>query len=57
MSDEDLEKKILELAKDSRISCKAALELAEQAGIPTQKMAGILNKHKIKVSSCQLGCF
>jgi hypothetical protein len=57
MKEEDIEKKLLEIAKDSKIQCKEAMELAAEAGIPTQKMANLLDRHKIKIISCQLGCF
>ncbi|MFH1351076.1 MAG: hypothetical protein ABII26_09055 [Pseudomonadota bacterium] len=57
MDEKEIEKKVLELAKDSKISCKEATELGLKAGIPTQKMADLLDKHKIKIINCQLGCF
>ena len=57
MTEKEAEKKLLELIKDSKITCKEALELAAKTGIPTQKMARLLNKHNIKIMSCQLGCF
>ena len=57
MDEKEIEIKILELAKDSRMSCKEATDLAIKAGIPTEKMAKLLDKHSIKIINCQLGCF
>ncbi|MFH0845177.1 MAG: hypothetical protein V1930_06840 [Pseudomonadota bacterium] len=53
----EIEKEILELVKDNKISCKEVMELAYKAGTPTQKMASLLDKHHIKIIHCQLGCF
>jgi len=57
MKEEDIEKMILETAIDSKMPCKDAMKIAAKAGIPTQQMAKLLDKHKIKIVSCQLGCF
>ena len=57
MNEKEAEKKLLELVKDSKVPCKKAMALAAEADIPTQKMAKLLDKHKIKIVSCQLGCF
>ena len=57
MKEEEIEKRILAHVKNSKIPCKEALALAEKEGIPTQKMAKLLTKHNIKITSCQLGCF
>jgi len=57
MKEEELIKKILEISKDSKISCREALKLAAKADIPTKKMAKLLDKYKIKIRDCQLGCF
>ena len=57
MDQKEIEKAIVELAKDNKISCKEVMDLANRAGIPTQKMARLLDKHNIKIIRCQLGCF
>lgn len=49
--------KIKAHAKDGKISCKQAQKLADEEGIPYNDMGGLLNELKIKISSCQLGCF
>lgn len=56
---EDLEIKELIRKKQSnnRISCKIAMELAEESGIPRRKLGSLLDEMGIKIHSCQLGCF
>ena len=56
---EDLEIKELISKKQSnnRISCKTAMELADDAGISRRKLGSLLDEMKIKIHSCQLGCF
>lgn len=57
MDDKELEKEILKIAKGSKITCKEATDLALRVGIPTQEMGRLLDKCKIKLVSCQMGCF
>ena len=57
MDKEKLIEKIKTQAKDSKISCRAALKLAEEEGVPSRTLGELLNELKIKVSACQLGCF
>jgi hypothetical protein len=52
-----MEEKIKTLAKDGKLACRQALKLAEEEGIPPKKLGEMLNELKIKVVSCQLGCF
>jgi hypothetical protein len=54
---EKLIEKIKTQAKDGKLSCHAALKLAEEEGIPSRTLGELLNELKIKVASCQLGCF
>ena len=54
---EKLTEKIKSQAKDGKISCRAALKLAEDEGVPSRTLGELLNELKIKVSTCQLGCF
>jgi len=44
-------------AKDGKISCKAAQKLADDEGVSYKDMGGLLNELKIKIKTCQLGCF
>lgn len=54
---EEAKKKLVSLAKDGKIACKQALEFAEKEGIPPKKVGELLNELKIKIVTCQLGCF
>jgi hypothetical protein len=44
-------------AKDGKISCKQAQKIAEEESTSYKDMGDLLNELKIKVTSCQLGCF
>ncbi len=57
MNAEEISKKIAPRVKDGKISCKKALEFAEKEKISTSALGEALNELKIKVVSCQLGCF
>ncbi len=49
--------KIKTQAKDGKISCKEAQDLADDEGVSYQDMGDLLNELKIKIRTCQLGCF
>jgi hypothetical protein len=57
MDKEKLTEKAKALSKDGKISCKQALKLAEEEGISSRDLGNLLNEIKVKVASCQLGCF
>ena len=50
-------KKIGLTAKKGKISCREALEFAEETGISPKALGDLLNEMEIKVTGCQLGCF
>jgi hypothetical protein len=52
-----LTEKVKALSKGGKISCKQALKLAEEEGITSRSLGKLLNELKVKVASCQLGCF
>ncbi|MCS7280877.1 MAG: hypothetical protein NZ583_04520 [Desulfobacterota bacterium] len=52
-----VKKKLMEHQEDGRITCKKALEIADEEKVPPIKVGEILNELKIKIISCQLGCF
>jgi hypothetical protein len=54
---EKLIKQIKAASKENRISCNKALKIADENGIPRKQMGKLLNKLKIKIRDCQLGCF
>ena len=59
------EKKILELIaihcviKDDKkyLTCAKAFQIAKELNVNTSVMGEICNREKIKLKSCQLGCF
>jgi hypothetical protein len=56
---EDIEIKeiIIKKQSDNKMSCKTALEIADNAGVSRRKIGDLINELKIKIHSCQLGCF
>lgn len=52
-----LEEEIKKASKDGKISCLKAFELAEKLGITVRKIGSAAEGLKIKIVSCQLGCF
>ncbi len=40
-----------------RLPCPKAFALARKCGISLPEMAGLCNRHGIKISQCLLGCF
>jgi molybdopterin-guanine dinucleotide biosynthesis protein len=57
MSEDKARKLITERAKDNRLPCAAAFKIAEETGVPKKRIGELLNEMKVKVVSCQLGCF
>lgn len=57
MDRDQLEKVILEKAKDGKIPCAVCFKIADDLGIPKKEVTKVLNEMKIKISQCQLGCF
>jgi len=49
--------KIKSSSQEGKITCHQALKIAEEMGVPSRKIGALLNKLKIKLVSCQLGCF
>jgi len=41
----------------NRLSCEKAHELAKELHVPLREIGTLCNEMKIKISSCQLGCF
>ena len=44
-------------AEDGKIACHNALATAAEFGMDPREIGRILNKMKIKICHCQLGCF
>jgi hypothetical protein len=52
-----LEETILKKARAGKLPCAVCFNIAEEFGISKSEIGKILNKMKIKISQCQLGCF
>jgi hypothetical protein len=57
MDRDKLEKVILKKAKAGKLPCAMCFKIAEDFGISKREIGKVLNKMKIKISQCQLGCF
>ena len=57
MDDKEIKALIMKKQSDNRISCEAACEIAEQIGASKIEIGRLLDEMKIKIHSCQLGCF
>ena len=57
MEKNEVQTLILEKAKNNKMSCRQAFEIAETAGWPKIKVGELLNEMEIKIGGCQLGCF
>ena len=44
-------------AVNNRLSCAKAHDLSRELNVSLQEIGTICNELKIKISSCQLGCF
>ncbi|MEJ2718352.1 MAG: hypothetical protein P8182_14650 [Deltaproteobacteria bacterium] len=57
MDDDKLKELIMKKQSNQRISCQTACEIAEQAGVSKMRVGRLIDEMKIKIHSCQLGCF
>jgi DNA-binding CsgD family transcriptional regulator len=57
METTDLENEIKLIISEDKIACKDALELARKLNIAPGAVGKEINRLKIKIKSCQLGCF
>ena len=57
MKEDEVVAKLKELARDGKITCAAAQKIAVENKIPLKQVGDMLNKMKIKIIQCQLGCF
>ncbi|HSW57946.1 MAG TPA: hypothetical protein VLH15_06060 [Dehalococcoidales bacterium] len=53
----ELEKKIRASVVDGKLPCPTAFKIAAELKVSTHEVGETCNRMKIKVSSCQLGCF
>lgn len=52
-----MEQDLRQVAKGGELSCARAMEFAKNHKVPLRKMKYLTDLFKIKVKSCQLGCF
>jgi len=57
LKEEEIAAKLKEAAKDGKISCALAQKIAIENKISMKQVGNLLNKMKIKIAQCQLGCF
>jgi len=61
MDSEDLVNAVLDRAYESdgklRLDCAQAFVLAKELRVEVAKIAQVCNRHNIRISKCQLGCF
>jgi FAD synthase len=57
LKEEEIAAKLKEAAKEGKISCALAQKIAIENKISMKQVGNLLNKMKIKIAQCQLGCF
>jgi hypothetical protein len=53
----EIEEGLKQVAKGGEIACSQAMEFARNHKIPLKKMKYLMDLFKIRLKSCQLGCF
>jgi hypothetical protein len=54
---EEIIAKLKEAAREGKIPCAVAFKIAKECSVSTKEIGNLLNQLKIKITSCQLGCF
>lgn len=54
---EKLEQRIKEAASGGKLSCTMARKIAKELGLPVGLVGETADALKIKIASCELGCF
>jgi len=57
LKEEEIMAKLKEAAKEGKIPCAVAQKVALDNKIPMKQVGDLLNKMKLKIIQCQLGCF
>ena len=55
--DERIKQKVKLIAKDGRLACAQAMDIANSEGVPPIIVGRAADAAGIKISTCQLGCF
>ena len=56
MTDEQ-KQKVREAAKDGKMPCPKAFQLAREMDVPLKEVGDFCNEEGIRIKNCQLGCF
>jgi hypothetical protein len=54
---EELKKEMLKKAVDGKLSCAAAMKIAQSLDLQFREVGEAANELGIKIKNCQLGCF
>jgi hypothetical protein len=54
---EEVKKKLLETAAKGKMPCVMAFKIARECNCSVAEVGELCNELKIKIVSCQLGCF
>jgi hypothetical protein len=54
---EKLEEELKKKAPGGKLPCALAREIAESLGVPYSEVGKAANELRIKITSCELGCF
>jgi len=57
IKNEEIEERLRHEARDSRINCTRARKIAEELGVSYRAVGDAANRLRIKIHSCELGCF
>lgn len=57
MTNEKIIEAIRAASTGNRLTCEKAHELAKELKVSLREIGALCNETKIKISSCQLGCF
>jgi len=57
LKEDEIATKLKEASKEGKIACAIAQKIAVENKIPMKKVGDLLNRMKIKIIQCQLGCF
>ena len=57
IDNEELEQELRSRARDSRITCAEMFAIAEKLSLSRKEVGDAATQLRIKIHSCQLGCF
>lgn len=57
INEDKIKEALVKAAPNGKLPCAKAFQLAEELGVAQKKIGDTANQLKIKINSCQLGCF